>query len=220
MRRRISISIFAFFACLLLLIPLTPIKSHDIPKSGISADWGQQRADGSIAAARIEDGLGPLGERVTSFLSTYVNKIDRKGRVSVPASFRASLAGQSFQGIIAYPSFTEPAIEALGRDTLEEMSRQRFSRSVADGQYENALIGATGDDLVETVMGLAHELPFDGEGRIILPAALVAGAGIDGQAAFVGRGQRFQIWAPDALADHQRRAVESLRARFRRGETP
>src|SRR3954463_11614824 len=68
----------------------------------------------------------PLGERwgkrVALFLSTFVNKVDRKGRVSVPASFRAALAGQSFAGIIAFRSFKNSAIEGSGIDRLEEMS--------------------------------------------------------------------------------------------------
>ena len=45
------------------------------------------------------------------FLSTFVNKIDRKGRISVPASFRVAVAGQSFHGVILYRSHKHPAIE-------------------------------------------------------------------------------------------------------------
>ncbi|MDR0774463.1 MAG: cell division/cell wall cluster transcriptional repressor MraZ, partial [Rickettsia sp.] len=39
------------------------------------------------------------------FLSKYINNIDKKGRVSIPASYRLALSSQSFNGIIAYPSF-------------------------------------------------------------------------------------------------------------------
>ena len=52
--------------------------------------------------------------RLTAFLSTYLNRVDRKGRVSVPAAYRGALASSNFQGIIAYPSMTEPVIEAFG----------------------------------------------------------------------------------------------------------
>ena len=155
---------------------------------------------------------------MTSFLSTFVNKVDRKGRVSVPAPFRATLADQSFQGIIAYPSLTDPAIDAFGRDVLEQMGRRRFDQTVEDGDFERALLG-DGDDAVETIMALARELPFDGDGRVVLPAQLAEAAGITDRAAFVGRGTRFQIWAPDAFDRHQLAAVERLRARLaRRGE--
>ncbi len=156
---------------------------------------------------------------MTSFLSTFVNKVDRKGRVSVPAPFRATLGDQSFQGIIAYPSLTDPAIDAFGRDVLEQMGRRRFDQTLEDGDFERALLGGNGDDAVETVMAMARELPFDGDGRIVLPAQLAEAAGITDRAAFVGRGTRFQIWAPEAFDRHQQSAVDRLRARLaRRGE--
>jgi len=152
---------------------------------------------------------------VTSFLSTFVNKVDRKGRVSVPAPFRAALAAESFQGIIAYPSLTDPAIDAFGRAALEDLSRRQMERTLQAGDFEAALIGG-GDSVVETIMALAHEVPFDGEGRIILPAALTEAAGIDERATFVGRGARFQIWSPENFERHQKVALEGLRARLAR----
>ena len=39
------------------------------------------------------------------FLSKYINKIDKKGRVSIPAGYRGALAKENFNGIIVYPSF-------------------------------------------------------------------------------------------------------------------
>jgi MraZ protein len=155
------------------------------------------------------------GSSVTSFLSTYVNKVDRKGRVSVPAPFRAALAGDSFQGIIAYPSMADTALDAFGRATLEELNRRRLDKTMADGDFEQALLG--GDSMVDTIMALAHELPFDGEGRIVLPGALAEAARIADRATFVGRGSRFQIWAPEVFEEHQRNAVAALRARLGRG---
>src|ERR1051326_4243640 len=59
---------------------------------------------------------------VALFLSTWVNKVDKKGRVSVPASFRATLAGQSFAGIVVFRSFRTAALEGSGIDRIEEMS--------------------------------------------------------------------------------------------------
>lgn len=157
------------------------------------------------------------GFRVTSFLSTFVNKVDRKGRVSVPAPFRAALAGETFQGIIAYPSLADRAIDAFGRNALEELNRLRLQQTLQQGDFEGALLG--GDSTVDTIMALAHELPFDGEGRIILPGVLAEAAGITERAAFVGRGSRFQIWAPEAFEEHQKSAVAALRARLaRRGD--
>ena len=39
------------------------------------------------------------------FLSSYENKIDKKGRVSVPANFRSHLNSVGYNGFITYPSF-------------------------------------------------------------------------------------------------------------------
>lgn len=155
---------------------------------------------------------------MTAFLSTYLNRVDRKGRVSVPAAYRGALASSNFQGIIAYPSMTEPVIEAFGRDLLEQMSRRRTDQSIEGGNFEQLLLGGN-DGLVETIMALARELPFDGEGRVILPAALASHAGINDGAMFVGRGNRFQIWEPEAFERHQAEAIDRLRARLGREDS-
>jgi MraZ protein len=152
---------------------------------------------------------------VTSFLSTFVNKVDRKGRVSVPAQFRAALAADSYQGVIVYPSLTDTALDGFGRSMLEELNRRRLDKTMTDGDFERALLG--GDSVVDTIMALAHELPFDGEGRIVLPDSLAAAAHITDRATFVGRGSRFQIWAPEPFEAHQRDAVAALRARYASG---
>ncbi len=52
------------------------------------------------------------------FIGTFENKVDRKGRVSVPAQFRQTLAAQSFQGIVAFRSYRADAIEACGFDFM------------------------------------------------------------------------------------------------------
>ena len=150
---------------------------------------------------------------MTTFLSTYLNKVDRKSRVSIPAPFRAVLAANSF---LAYGSLTDPSIEAFGRDSLDQVNRRRFEKGVAEGEFERLLLGG-GDGVIETIMALVSEITFDGEGRVVLPKSLIDHAGIGDSAVFVGRGNRFQIWAPERFADHQRQAVAELRARLNGG---
>ena len=153
--------------------------------------------------------------RLTAFLSTYHNRVDRKWRVSVPAAYRGALSDSSFQGIIAYPSMTAPVIEAFGRDLLEQMSRRRTEQSIEGGNFEQLLLGGE-DGLVETIMALSCELPFDGEGRVSLPAVLADHAAISDRATFVGRGNRFEIWQPEAFEQFQAEAIDRLRTRLRR----
>ena len=152
---------------------------------------------------------------MTAFLSTYANKVDRKGRVSVPAPFRAVLSASNFPGLIAYPSLLQPAVEAFGREVLDQLNARRVSQSLEGGDFEQILLGG-GDTLVEAVMPIIRELPFDGEGRIVLPATLLDHAGIEDQATFVGRGNRFQIWAPSTFESHQRATLAGLRERIAR----
>ena len=161
--------------------------------------------------------IGKSDRPVASFISTYENKVDRKGRVSVPAAYRSALGNETYQGVIAYPSLTDPAIEGFGRGTLDQLIQRRFDQSLDGGDFTQTLVGKSEDGLVETIMALSNELPFDGEGRIILPARLVEHAGITDRATFVGRGTRFQIWAPDAYEKHQAAEVAALRARLNGG---
>ena len=157
---------------------------------------------------------------MTSFISTYENKVDKKGRVSVPAAYRLALGSEAYQGVIAYPSLASPSIEGFGRGALEELNQRRFDQSLDGGDFTQALVGRSNDGLVETIMSLASEMPFDGEGRIILPARLAEHAGITDRATFVGRGTRFQIWSPDEYAKQQAAEVAALRAKLTGGDAP
>ena len=56
------------------------------------------------------------------FLSSFVNKIDKKGRVSVPATFRSHLNSLGYNGFIGYPSFNNPALEGCSQDRIEKLS--------------------------------------------------------------------------------------------------
>ena len=136
------------------------------------------------------------------FIGTFENKVDRKGRVSVPAQFRQMLAGQSFQGIVAFRSYRAAAIEACGIDFMERLN---------DSVSSMDLFSDAHDDLAATIFADSQQLPFDGDGRIVLPPRLAEHAGIAERAAFVGKGPIFQIWEPGALEAHK----EDARARAR-----
>lgn len=139
------------------------------------------------------------------FLSTFVNKVDRKGRVSVPASFRQALAGQNFNGIVAYRSFKLTALEASGIDRMEQLS-DRIDALPEFSEDRDAL---------SSILADAQQLAFDGEGRIVLPELLCQHAGIGETAAFVGLGRTFQIWEPQRFEAHQ----QEMRERARRQGT-
>ena len=147
------------------------------------------------------------------FIDTFVNKIDRKGRVSVPATFRAALAAQAFQGIVAFPSFKFPALHCAGMDWMSSLIESTANVDLFSPEH---------DDLTASLFSDAKQLPFDGEGRVLLPESLCAHAKLTEAAAFAGRGRYFEIWEPKALEDYKaearKRAAEQQRT-LRQGST-
>jgi MraZ protein len=141
------------------------------------------------------------------FLSTYTNKVDKKGRVSVPASFRAILASQNFSGIVAYDSFINPCVEACGMDRIEKLHTQIETLDPFSEEH---------DAFSSTILGGSQQLAFDSEGRVMLPKSMLESSGISEQAVFVGKGQTFEIWEPKAFEEHM--AVARKLAQERRSQ--
>ncbi len=149
-----------------------------------------------------------LGSEMPLLVGKHVNKIDRKGRVSVPKPFRAGLEAaepdSEFTGVYAFPLFKAPAIEVCG---------EAFMSRIADSVDDLEMFSDEQDDISSVILESAHPLPFDTEGRVVLPAELLEHAGISGEAIFVGRGKRFQVWDPDTYREHSKKAFERARAR-------
>ncbi len=147
--------------------------------------------------------------KMTLFLSTFTNKLDKKGRVSVPASFRLMLGGQTFQGIVGFRSYKLPTIEGMGIDRM-----QRLSESV--DQFD--VFSEAQDDLTAAIFADAQMMAFDGDGRVVVPPLLLEHAKIKEAVAFVGRGATFQIWNPALFEQHQqeaRKRVQDTKATFK-----
>ena len=146
------------------------------------------------------------GKQVELFLSTYVNKVDRKGRVSVPATFRSTLATNRQPNLlIAFPSIRAPAVECTGSDRMEEMQERIESLEQFSEEYEN----------LTQLFADAHPLTIDPEGRVILPERIKSHADITGDVAFVGLGAMFQLWNPARYEEHS----AAVRERSRRQGT-
>ncbi len=144
------------------------------------------------------------------FLGTHVNGLDAKGRVSVPAGFRAVVRGEGLEGVFCWPSPEDACLVGCG-----EALMGRY-KSMADGMD---LFDPLRDALAHSVFAGVRTLNFDANGRITLPDAFVAHAGLNGQVAFVGLSDRFEIWLPDAYEAH-REAQRNLLRESRRGRAP
>ena len=121
------------------------------------------------------------------FLSIYENKLDKKGRVSVPASFRSYLSNLGYNGAICYPSFNNQSIEAWPQDRVEKISNSIDSLNPFEEKR---------DFFATSILSDSTNLQFDSEGRISLSSKLLKHAKIKNSMLFVGQGKTFQIWEP------------------------
>jgi MraZ protein len=152
-------------------------------------------------------GVGPERHRVrmASFLGTHQNRLDAKGRVSVPASFRAALRSRDDNNgthLVLRPSHQHRCIEAWPSSEFEALA-QPLNRL--------DLFSQAHDDLAASLYSDAFAVEADKEGRILLPDNLVSYAGLGETVVFMGLGRIFQIWEPEAA--ERRRAEARERAR-------
>jgi len=150
---------------------------------------------------------------MAQFLGTHQNKLDAKGRVSVPAQFRAALksltaaaeAGSSGGvPIVLRQSHQYPCIEAWARKTFDELASPLSEYDQFSQEH---------DDFAMALYSDAYLMETDKEGRIVLPAELVTHAGLTEAVTFIGMGKTFQIWEPAAA--ERRRAEARERARVK-----
>lgn len=121
------------------------------------------------------------------FVSNFTNKLDAKGRLSIPASFRAVLARDGFEGLYIHPSLDLQTLDCGGQALLNEIDAMIAPLSPYSTDR---------DAIAMTLLGESEILKIDGEGRISLTESLKDHAGITTEVTFVGAGQKFQIWEP------------------------
>ncbi len=135
------------------------------------------------------------------FLSNAVNRIDAKGRVSVPAHFRAVVQKRGYSDLYALRALDIPAMDVGGLDLLD-----RYEQRIVQ---EDPLL-QTADDLSFFVHGDGTFLKIDQDGRITVTDFIRAHTGITTEAVFVGRGMFFQIWEPDRFVEYGKAVRERL----------
>ena len=144
------------------------------------------------------------------FLSTFTNKIDKKGRVSIPAPFRATITEKGPSTVVAFPS--------IGDHNCINCCDYPYFEEIAGGLTE---FGPYTDDhaaFSTSILADSEVLSFDGDGRFILPQALIDFASLDGEVTFVGQGRMFQIWNPNdyqIFREQARKTAREHRDRFR-----
>jgi MraZ protein len=137
------------------------------------------------------------------FVATFVNRLDQKGRVSVPAPFRAVLAREGEDGVYCYPALDQAAIDAGG---------SRLQDAIAARLEPFETFSEDHEILSTAFYGESRVLKIDPDGRVVLPEEFRAYAGVTDTAVFVGQGFKFQIWEPERFAARQREARAHLRS--------
>ncbi len=144
---------------------------------------------------------------MSQFYGTHHNRLDAKGRVSVPAPFRAELRAEGDQrpaALILRRSHTHPCIEAWPTAEFERLAAPLDRLDI---------FSEAQDDLQTTLYADAHRVEPDKEGRISLPESLVQHAALTDTVSFVGAGRIFRIWEPAAAAARLTAALERTRSR-------
>ena len=136
------------------------------------------------------------------FLDTVYNKVDTKGRVSLPADYRSIVKELSTE-IVCYRSLTAPCIEGCTEELLEKLA--------TDIENSTDFFSETQDDLTNLIFGDAKRFTFDSTGRIVLTEKLLKHAEIKDNAVFVGKGRKFQIWSEENWAKEEARIREKIK---------
>ncbi|MER9253197.1 division/cell wall cluster transcriptional repressor MraZ [Mesorhizobium sp. M0598] len=144
------------------------------------------------------------------FLSNAVNRIDAKGRVSVPAHFRAVVQKRGYSELYALRCLDRPAMDVGGLDLLD-----RYEQRIAQ---EDPFL-QTADDMSFFCHGDGTFLKLDQDGRITMSDFIREHTGISAEVAFVGRGNFFQIWEPGRLSAYGTEARARL-LQLRQGTKP
>lgn len=138
------------------------------------------------------------------FLSSATNKIDAKGRVSVPSPFRSVLSSAGIEELYCFQDLHYPAICIGGPDLLA-----RFERRLQDMDP----FALEWNRMSLLVHGGGVFMKLDSEGRLMVTEFIRSYTGIENEVTFVGRAEYFQLWRPDVFSDAQKTAREELRKR-------
>ena len=153
-------------------IPLTPIVSHDNPYYTMEL-----------------------------FVSTFINKIDKKGRVSLPSIFRSALPKNHSNEIILLKSLRKKTIEGLSVLRVNEIASRINNLDYFSDEH---------DDFSTSIFSEMIPTNLDKEGRFLLPENLKNFASIKDEVTFIGQGYFFQIVNPKTASDLQQKSRERL----------
>lgn len=147
----------------------------------------------------------------TSFLGSHINKIDAKGRVAAPADFRRALDDDPLRGFYCLPSLRGPWLECGGGDLIA------FLKEMIS---ELPPFGEDREELEAHLIGQVRALPFDTEGRVVIPEPLRRHADLSDRLLFQGRGETFWILNAEGAEERFNATRERAKAALLRLRNP
>ena len=124
------------------------------------------------------------------------HKVDSKGRVSIPASFRRVLeasdpnwtSGSNPELVIVYGDHRRNFLECYTIEAIEEV----------DEKIDRLPRGSVQRKMLSTLFqGQSLPTSVDETGRLVLPAKLRQKIDLGDEAFFIAAGDTFQIWKPE-----------------------
>ncbi len=119
------------------------------------------------------------------FLGEYTHSIDDKGRLTIPAKFRAELEN----GLVVTRGFESSNLMVFTMEGWQELAQKIAARPITDSSARA---------FRRRVFSGAVDLIPDRQGRILLPATLREFAHLDNEAAVIGMYNYMEIWPVDA----------------------
>lgn len=119
------------------------------------------------------------------FFGTFNHAIDAKGRTSLPVKFRELLAaaGEPRIVLMQYPHWR--AVQALPQSVWSELVKKVMESSPLDARYQRNVL---------KFVSSAHEVDLDANGRVLVPPALRAWAGLAKEVVWVGMGRTIHLY--------------------------
>ena len=151
------------------------------------------------------------------FRGRALNAIDAKGRVSLPADYRATILSRYRRSV--HESGYDPALSdpderpRAGKSASLVKDPERPCLIGYDDVFASAYLARIGERHADKTgvereramlrdqgyFGASEELAWDVNGRIVLAPRMRQRAGIDGHVYFFARGETFELWNPAAF---------------------
>lgn len=137
------------------------------------------------------------------------HKVDAKGRVSIPASFRRVIEahdpnwtpGDAPELVIVYGDHRRKHLECYTMQAIEEV----------DAKIDALPRGAPERKVMERLFqGQSITTSIDETGRLVLSAKLRQKIGLDGEAFFMAAGDTFEIWNPETFQTEEVAKTDAL----------